>query len=245
MFRTISLIVLALVTAAVVVPTASSGTPTASCSQADDPSGCYQGRPFIDPLAVSYLGGMGLTAAQIKDWTVGVCSTRTSPQCASPRSSRRRRPRRRSRRAAASSGATRPSARRRRSAPCSCSVVSARSSSCRDTGAGARSPAPEYPAAYLLSRRPENGPFQGSFPSMSEARPASTGSGCHNSDIRTRLPAGPQSSATVALADLFRRLETFANTMRDSPPNSAGKRSSTAITRRSGAPASGSPQTRI
>ena len=79
MSRTISLIVLALMTAAVVVPIASSGTPTASCSQADDPSGCYQGRPFVDPLAVSYLGGMGLTAAQIKDWTVGVCSHATKP----------------------------------------------------------------------------------------------------------------------------------------------------------------------
>ena len=85
MSRTISLIVLALVSAAVAAPIASSGSPAASCSQADDPSGCYQGKPFVDPLAVSYLGGMGLTPAQIKDWTVGVCSHAKKPAvCGAP-----------------------------------------------------------------------------------------------------------------------------------------------------------------
>jgi hypothetical protein len=79
MSRTISLIVLALVTAAVAAPIASSGSPAASCSQADNPSGCYRGKPFVDPLAVSYLSGMGLTPAQIKDWTVGVCAHAKKP----------------------------------------------------------------------------------------------------------------------------------------------------------------------
>ena len=112
MSRTISLIVLALVSAAVAAPIASSGSPAASCSQADNPSGCYRGKPFVDPLgvsyqglfaqtqtesrvtsptrfvdplAVSYLGGMGLTPAQIKDWTVGVCSHAKKPAvCVAP-----------------------------------------------------------------------------------------------------------------------------------------------------------------
>jgi len=108
MSRTITLIVLALVAAAVAAPIATAGTaaPAASCSQADNPSGCYRGRPFvdplgvsyqglfahtqtqtpvtsptrfIDPLAISYLAGMGLTPAQIKDWTVGVCAHAKKP----------------------------------------------------------------------------------------------------------------------------------------------------------------------
>jgi hypothetical protein len=106
MSRTISLIVLALVTAAVAAPIASSGSPAAPCSQADNPSGCYRGKPFVDPLgvsyqaffaqrqtgsrvtsptqfvdplAISYLTGMGLTPAQIKDWTVGVCAHAKKP----------------------------------------------------------------------------------------------------------------------------------------------------------------------
>jgi len=106
MSRTISLIVLALVCAAVTAPIASSGSPAASCSQADNPSGCYRGKPFVDPLgasyqgffaqtqaesrvtsptrfvdplAISYLAGMGLTPAQIKDWTVGVCAHAKKP----------------------------------------------------------------------------------------------------------------------------------------------------------------------
>jgi len=79
MSRTISLLVLALVTAAVAAPIASSGSPAASCSQAANPSGCYRGKPFVDPLAVSYLSGMGLTPAQIKDWTVGVCAHAKKP----------------------------------------------------------------------------------------------------------------------------------------------------------------------
>ena len=103
MSRTITLIVLALVAAAVAAPIATAGmaAPAASCSQAENPSGCYQGKPFVDPLgvsyqrlfaqtqtesrvtsptrfvdplAISYLAGMGLTPAQIKDWTVGVCA---------------------------------------------------------------------------------------------------------------------------------------------------------------------------
>ena len=34
---------------------------------------------FVDPLAISYLSGMGLTPAQIKDWTVGVCAHAKKP----------------------------------------------------------------------------------------------------------------------------------------------------------------------
>ena len=73
MSRMISSIVLALVTAAVAVPIATSGTaPAASCSQADNPSGCYQGKPFVDPLGASYQ-----TLARTQ--TAGGCSQASRP----------------------------------------------------------------------------------------------------------------------------------------------------------------------
>ena len=36
-------------------------------------------RVRIDPLAVSYLRGLGFSPSQIRDWTVGVCSQAVKP----------------------------------------------------------------------------------------------------------------------------------------------------------------------
>ena len=241
MSRTISLIVLALMTAAVVVPIASSGTPTASCSQADDPSGCYQGRPFIDPLAVSYLGGMGLTRGPDQGLD-GRCVLAREQA----RSVRRRVPadvgvhadahveqrlrvgRRDHRRGGDA----------RRRAPARWSRRDPRHVATRPQAHDRQRLS--TPAAYLLSRRPENGPLQGSFSSASEARPARNGSGCHNSDITNATPRcaaklrdGGICRSVPATGDLSR---TPCATRRRARPR---ERSSTAITPRSGAPASG------
>lgn len=74
MTRMFRLIALALVAAAVFAPTAISATePAASCSQAGNAPGCYNGKP-VDPLATAYLASKGLTPAEIKQWTVGICA---------------------------------------------------------------------------------------------------------------------------------------------------------------------------
>lgn len=74
MTRIFRLIALAVVAAAVLAPTATPATePAASCSAGETSPGCYHGKP-IDPLATAYLASKGLTPAQIKDWTVGICA---------------------------------------------------------------------------------------------------------------------------------------------------------------------------
>lgn len=60
--KSISLLVLALAAAAVAAPIAQSSS-----------------APKVDPLAVSYLTGQGLTASQVASWTTGTCSQQTKP----------------------------------------------------------------------------------------------------------------------------------------------------------------------
>ena len=60
--KSISLLVLALAAAAVAAPIAHSDS-----------------APKVDPLAVSYLTGQGLTPSQVASWTTGVCSKQTKP----------------------------------------------------------------------------------------------------------------------------------------------------------------------
>ena len=57
--KSISLLVLALAAAAVAAPIAQSSS-----------------TPQVDPLAVSYLMGQGLSPDQVKSWTIGACSQR-------------------------------------------------------------------------------------------------------------------------------------------------------------------------
>ena len=59
-----------------------------ACSQATKPASCFAvldrtsapvtSKP-VDPLAVSYLMGLGLTPSEVKAWTVGICSHPTKP----------------------------------------------------------------------------------------------------------------------------------------------------------------------
>jgi hypothetical protein len=67
MSRVITLVVLALVAAAVAA------------------SGAQAAQPRVDPLAVGYLQGQGYTPAQIQAWTVGPCSHQSKPaECFGP-----------------------------------------------------------------------------------------------------------------------------------------------------------------
>ena len=60
--KSISLLVLALAAAAVAAPIAQSSS-----------------APKVDPLAVSYLTGQGLTPSQVASWTTGTCSQQAKP----------------------------------------------------------------------------------------------------------------------------------------------------------------------
>ena len=62
MIRKSHLLALALATAAIVAPIAQAGS-----------------TPKVDPLAVSYLMGRGLSPSEVKLWTVGVCSQQVKP----------------------------------------------------------------------------------------------------------------------------------------------------------------------
>jgi len=65
-----------------------------ACSHATKPAWCYAvlaggdrtaSRPKVDPLAVSYLIGKGLSLSEVAAWTVGACSHETKPAvCYSP-----------------------------------------------------------------------------------------------------------------------------------------------------------------
>jgi hypothetical protein len=59
--RILTLIALALATAAVAAPVAGADRGT-------------RARTTVDPLAVSYLSAKGLTPSEVQSWTVGVCS---------------------------------------------------------------------------------------------------------------------------------------------------------------------------
>jgi hypothetical protein len=77
------LVALALVTAAVLAPMAR------AADRPDDRAGelgvglASQGtlspQPKVDPLAVSWLLGQGLTPSEVRDWTVGACSNQAKP----------------------------------------------------------------------------------------------------------------------------------------------------------------------
>jgi hypothetical protein len=83
MSRKAHLIALALVAAAVSAPLAQ------GADRPDDRAGVLgvgvasQGtlrtQPKVDPLAVSWLLGQGLTRSEVRDWTVGACSKRAKP----------------------------------------------------------------------------------------------------------------------------------------------------------------------
>jgi hypothetical protein len=60
--KSLSLLVLALAAAAVAAPIAQSNS-----------------APKVDPLAVSYLTGQGLSPSQVASWTTGTCSQQTKP----------------------------------------------------------------------------------------------------------------------------------------------------------------------
>ena len=60
--KSISLLVLALAAAAVAAPIAQSSS-----------------APKVDPLAVSYLTGQGLTPDEVASWTTGTCSQQAKP----------------------------------------------------------------------------------------------------------------------------------------------------------------------
>src|SRR5262245_16021951 len=91
MSRTLHLMALALTAAAVAVPVAEAQTDQASQPKVDPLAVSYlrgQGlTPYqikartvgVDPLAVSYLRGQGLSSAQITSWTVGACSNQVKP----------------------------------------------------------------------------------------------------------------------------------------------------------------------
>lgn len=66
MSRLITLIALALATAAVAASVAGADTGT-------------RARTTVDPLAVSYLLGKGYTPKQVEAWTVGACSHEAKP----------------------------------------------------------------------------------------------------------------------------------------------------------------------
>ena len=66
MSRTVHLIAVALTVTAVAAPMAQAGTGQSA-------------QPKVDPLAVSYVRGQGLSASQVRDWTVGACSHQAKP----------------------------------------------------------------------------------------------------------------------------------------------------------------------
>lgn len=66
MSRMVTLIALALATAAIATSVAGAGNGTQATKQ-------------VDPLAVSYLLGKGYTQAQVDAWTVGACSHEVKP----------------------------------------------------------------------------------------------------------------------------------------------------------------------
>ena len=82
MSRKVHLIALALVAAAVAAPVAQ------AADRPDDRAGVlgvglategHALQPQVDPLAVSWLLGQGLSPSEVRDWTVGACSNRVKP----------------------------------------------------------------------------------------------------------------------------------------------------------------------
>jgi hypothetical protein len=84
MSRKVHLIALALVAAAVAAPVAQ------AADRPDDRAGvlgvglateghALRPQPKVDPLAVSWLTGQGLSPSEVRDWTVGACSNRVKP----------------------------------------------------------------------------------------------------------------------------------------------------------------------
>jgi hypothetical protein len=107
--KPMSLLVLALVAAAVAAPIARSDSApkvdplavsyligrglapsevvswtTGPCSRENKPASCFAmftrtAAPKVDPLAVSYLIGQGLTPSEVASWTTGTCSRQDKP----------------------------------------------------------------------------------------------------------------------------------------------------------------------
>lgn len=83
MSRKAHLIALALVAAAVSAPLAQgadrpddrAGVPGVGAAS----QGTFRAQPKVDPLAVSWLLGQGLTRSEVRDWTVGACSNQAKP----------------------------------------------------------------------------------------------------------------------------------------------------------------------
>jgi hypothetical protein len=82
MFRTsIKIIGTVLAAAIVVVPVASAGSPRTP-AEGNGTHHAAVATAKVDPLAVGYLIGQGLSPSQVTSWTVGACSHQTkAPSC--------------------------------------------------------------------------------------------------------------------------------------------------------------------